>query len=54
MSSTHNESNKVYYITLVKENPPEGKTTAVVAVLRGKSKQNATTATAVTSTTKSK
>jgi hypothetical protein len=37
-SSTQNESNKVNYSTLVKGNPPEGKTTAVVAVMRGKSK----------------
>ncbi len=37
-SSTQNESNKVNYSTLVKENPTEGKTTAVVAVMRGKSK----------------
>ena len=34
-SSTQNESNKVIYSTLVKGNPPEGKTTAVVAVMRG-------------------
>jgi hypothetical protein len=38
MSSTQNESNKGNYSTLVKENLPEGKTTAVVAVMRGKSK----------------
>ena len=38
MSSTKNESNKVNYSTLVKGNPPEGKTTAVVAVMRGNSK----------------
>jgi hypothetical protein len=37
-SSTQSESNKVYCNTLVKGNPPEGKTTAVVAVMRGKSK----------------
>jgi hypothetical protein len=37
-SSTQNKSNKVNYSTLVKENPPEGNTTAVVAVMRGKSK----------------
>jgi hypothetical protein len=37
-SSTQNESNKVNYGTLVKGNPPEGNTTAVVAVMRGKSK----------------
>jgi hypothetical protein len=37
-SSTQNKSNKVNHSTLVKENPPEGKTTAVVAVMRGKSK----------------
>ncbi len=37
-SSTQNESNKVNYSTLVKGNPPEGKTTAVVAVMRGTSK----------------
>jgi len=34
-SSTQNESNKVNHSTLVKGNPPEGKTTAVVAVMRG-------------------
>ncbi len=33
-SSTQNESNKVNYSTLVKGNPPEGKTTAVVAVMK--------------------
>ncbi len=38
MSSTQNESKKVHYSTLVKGNPPEGKTTAVVAVMRGNSK----------------
>jgi hypothetical protein len=37
-SSTKNKSNKVNYSTLVKGNPPEGKTTAVVAVMRGNSK----------------
>jgi hypothetical protein len=37
-SSTQNKSNKVNYNFLVKENPPEGKTTAAVAVMRGKSK----------------
>ncbi len=36
--STQNESYKVNYSTLVKEKPPEGKTTAVVAVMRCKSK----------------
>ena len=34
-SSTQNESNKVNHSTLVRGNPPEGKTTAVVAVMRG-------------------
>jgi hypothetical protein len=34
-SSTQNESKKANYSTLVKGNPPEGKTTAVVAVMRG-------------------
>jgi hypothetical protein len=34
-SSTQNESNKVNNSTLVKGNPPEGKTTAVVAAMRG-------------------
>ena len=34
-SSTQNESNKVNHSTLVEEDPPEGKTTAVVAVMRG-------------------
>ncbi len=38
MSSTQNESNKVNHSTLVKGDPPEGKTTAVVAVMRGISK----------------
>jgi len=37
-SSTQNESNKVNHSTLVKGNLPEGKTTAVVAVMRGNSK----------------
>jgi hypothetical protein len=37
-SSTQNESNKVNCSTLVKGNPPEGETTAVVAVMRGNSK----------------
>ncbi len=37
-SSTQNKSNKVNYSALVKGNPPEGKTTAVVAVMRGKLK----------------
>jgi hypothetical protein len=37
-SSTQNKSNKVNYSTLIKGNPPEGKTTAVVAVMRGNSK----------------
>jgi len=35
MSSTQNESNKVNHGTLVKGDPPEGKTTAVIAVMRG-------------------
>jgi hypothetical protein len=34
-SSTQSESKKANYSTLVKGNPPEGKTTAVVAVMRG-------------------
>jgi hypothetical protein len=34
-SSTQNESNKVNHSTLVEGDPPEGKTTAVVAVMRG-------------------
>jgi hypothetical protein len=33
-SSTQNKSNKANYSTLVNRNPPEGKTTAVVAVMR--------------------
>ncbi len=37
-SSTQNKSKKANYSTLVKGNPPEGKTTAVVAVMRGNSK----------------
>ncbi len=37
-SSTQNESKKANYSTPVKGNPPEGKTTAVVAVMRGNSK----------------
>jgi hypothetical protein len=37
-SSTRNESKKANYSTLIKGNPPEGKTTAVVAVMRGNSK----------------
>ncbi len=36
--STQNESNKVNHTTLVKGDPPEGKTTAVVAVMGGNSK----------------
>jgi hypothetical protein len=35
MSSTQNKSKKANYSTPVKGNPPEGKTTAVVAVMRG-------------------
>ncbi len=38
MSSTQNESNKVNYSTSINGNPPEGKTTAVVASMRGNSK----------------
>jgi hypothetical protein len=34
-SSTQNKINKANYSTPVKGNPPEGKTTAVVAVMRG-------------------
>jgi hypothetical protein len=34
-SSTQNKSNKANYSTPVKGNPPEGKTTAVVVVMRG-------------------
>jgi hypothetical protein len=37
-SSTQNKDNKANYSTPVKGNPPEGKTTAVVAVMRGNSK----------------
>jgi hypothetical protein len=37
-SSTQNKSNKTNYSTPVKRNPPEGKTTAVVAVMRVNSK----------------
>ncbi len=37
-SSIQNESKKANYSTLVKGNPPEGKTTAVVAVMKGNSK----------------
>ncbi len=37
-SSAQNESNKVNHSTLLKGDPPEGKTTAVVAVMRGNSK----------------
>jgi hypothetical protein len=37
-SSTQNKSKKVNYSTPVKGNPPEGKTTALVAVMRGNSK----------------
>jgi hypothetical protein len=36
-SSSQNESNKVNHSTLVKGDPPEGNTTAVVAVMRGNS-----------------
>ncbi len=53
MSSTQNKSKKVNYSTLVKGNPPEGKTTAVVAAMRV-IQSMVTTATTVTSTTKSK
>jgi hypothetical protein len=52
-SSTQNESNKVSHSTLVKEDPPEGKTTAVVAVMRA-NRSMVATANAVTSTTKRK
>jgi hypothetical protein len=38
MSSTQNEEIQEYYSTPIKKNPPEGKTTAVVAVMRGNSK----------------
>ncbi len=37
-SSTQNKSNTASYSTPVEGNPPEGKTTAVVAVMRGNSK----------------
>ena len=37
-SSTQNKSNKVNHSTPVKGDPPAGKTTAVVAVMRGNSK----------------
>ncbi len=37
-SSTQNKSKKANYSTPIKGNPPEGKTTAVVAVMRGNSK----------------
>jgi hypothetical protein len=37
-SSTQNESNMTNHSTLVEGDPPEGKTTALVAVMRGKSK----------------
>jgi hypothetical protein len=37
-SLTQNKSKKANYSTQVKGNPPEGKTTAVVAVIRGNSK----------------
>jgi hypothetical protein len=37
-SSTQNKEMHVNYSTPTKKNPPEGKTTAVVAVMRGKSK----------------
>jgi hypothetical protein len=35
MSSTQNKSKKANYSTLVKGNPPEGKTTAVVVIGHG-------------------
>jgi hypothetical protein len=38
MSSTQNKEIHVNYSTPAKKNPPEGKTTAVVAVMRGNSK----------------
>ena len=37
-SSTQNKEIHVNYSTPIKKNPPEGKTTAVVAVMRGNSK----------------
>jgi hypothetical protein len=37
-SSTQNKEIYVNYSTPIKKNPPEGKTTAVVAVMRGNSK----------------
>jgi hypothetical protein len=39
-SSTQNEEIQVNYSTPVKKNPPEGKTTAVVAVMRGNLKHS--------------
>jgi hypothetical protein len=38
MSSTQNEVIQANYSTLIKKKPPEGKTTAVAAVMRGNSK----------------
>jgi len=40
MTSTQNKSNKVNHSTLVKGDPPEGKTTAVVAVIRHRSNKH--------------
>ena len=48
-SSTQNESNKLENSTLVEGDPPEGKTTAIVAVMRG-NRSMVATANAVTST----
>jgi hypothetical protein len=51
--STQNKELQVKYSTPLKKNPPDGKTTAVVAVIRGNSKHVTTTnAVAVTSTPK--
>ncbi len=38
MSSSHNKGTHVNYSTPTDKDPPEGKTTAVIAVMRGKPK----------------
>jgi hypothetical protein len=52
-SSGQNKGMYVYYSAPTNKDPPEGKTTAVIAVMRGKPKMVAT-APAVTSTTSKK
>ncbi len=50
-SSSQNKKLHVNYSTPPNKDPPEGKTTAVITVMRGKPPGMVATATAVTSTT---